>query len=284
MGRHATRLVEVDEACSAASASSICSPSSDRRIRAGVESYSIKVLEPFYGFTRHVELGHAGRPAAAGRRGARSGRSGGARRDVCATSKAITRTTAVRRSSSAPGSSACATPSRQRCRGGASGGQGRRAPPPQVKERQVRIDALRQQLLGRRADAPVPIAEALRLLAYLIDWHYREDKVAWWEFFRLRDLPDEDLFDERSAVTGLEFVERLGPSISARPASRRSRCSTAIGIRRRSARSGRRRSSHALRTLRHRRRRRSARADYRHQDDADRALPDVGLRSRSRAG
>ncbi len=53
--------------------------------------------------------------------------------------------------------------------------------------------------------------QAHYLLAYLLDWHYREDKVAWWEYFRLLELSDEELIDEPAAVAGLEFVERVGP-------------------------------------------------------------------------
>jgi hypothetical protein len=54
------------------------------------------------------------------------------------------------------------------------------------------------------------------VLAYLIDWHHREDKVSWWEYFRLRDLPDEALLEEGMAVTGLQFVECLGQVISSK--------------------------------------------------------------------
>ena len=46
--------------CCAATDSSICSPSVRQTLRAGVESYSLKSLEPFYEFTRAIELGHAG--------------------------------------------------------------------------------------------------------------------------------------------------------------------------------------------------------------------------------
>ena len=48
------------------------------------------------------------------------------------------------------------------------------------------------------------------LLANLLDWHRRESKADWWEYFRLKDLTDEDLLDERSALSGLRFAERLG--------------------------------------------------------------------------
>ena len=54
--------------------------------------------------------------------------------------------------------------------------------------------------------------QARWLLAHMLEFHRREDKVTWWEFFRLRDLVDEDdLIDERAVVTGLNHVERTPP-------------------------------------------------------------------------
>ena len=63
----------------------------------------------------------------------------------------------------------------------------------------------------------MPVDPALRtpeqaaswLLADLLDWHRREAKAEWWEFFRMKDLTDEDLLDERSAIAGLTLVERV---------------------------------------------------------------------------
>src|SRR4030095_15865402 len=52
--------------------------------------------------------------------------------------------------------------------------------------------------------------QARWLLAYLLDWHRREEKAGWWEFFRLRELSDEDLLDEKSALSGLSYAERVG--------------------------------------------------------------------------
>jgi len=65
---------------------------------------------------------------------------------------------------------------------------------------------------------PVDAAErseeqrACWLMAQLLEWHRREEKAAWWEYFRLLDLPLEDYEDERSALAGLEFVETVGGS------------------------------------------------------------------------
>ncbi len=47
------------------------------------------------------------------------------------------------------------------------------------------------------------------LLAHQIDYFRREDKSAWWEFYRVHELEHEDLLDERKAITGLQFVAEL---------------------------------------------------------------------------
>ena len=44
------------------------------------------------------------------------------------------------------------------------------------------------------------------LLAHSLDWHRREQKAIWWEFFRLSDLGADDLLDERAALSGMMFV------------------------------------------------------------------------------
>ncbi len=55
--------------------------------------------------------------------------------------------------------------------------------------------------------------KATWLLAHLIDYFRREDKSAWWEFYRVHEMNEDDLLDERKAVTGLQFVKplELGP-------------------------------------------------------------------------
>ncbi|HET7609209.1 MAG TPA: TM0106 family RecB-like putative nuclease [Gammaproteobacteria bacterium] len=54
--------------------------------------------------------------------------------------------------------------------------------------------------------------QARWLMAQLLEWHRREEKAAWWEYFRLLELPLEDYEDERSALAGLTFVETVGGS------------------------------------------------------------------------
>lgn len=55
-----------------------------------------------------------------------------------------------------------------------------------------------------------PEQHAQWVLAYILDWHRREDKATWWEYFRLSDLSAEDLLQERAALSGLTFVKAVG--------------------------------------------------------------------------
>lgn len=50
---------------------------------------------------------------------------------------------------------------------------------------------------------------ALRCLADLLEFHRREEKPQWWDYFRLKEATDEELLDDRKGVAGLEFVEKL---------------------------------------------------------------------------
>jgi uncharacterized protein len=91
-----------------------------------------------------------------------------------------------------------------------------------VNEREQRVAALRAKLLEgvtlepgtRDADQ-----EARWLIAYLLDWHRREDKASWWEYFRLLALPEEDLFDEPRAI-GISSLSSVWKRFSAKRASR----------------------------------------------------------------
>lgn len=51
--------------------------------------------------------------------------------------------------------------------------------------------------------------QVLWLLAHQIEYFRREDKSAWWEYFRVHELEYEDLLDERKAITGLQFIGEL---------------------------------------------------------------------------
>ncbi len=90
-------------------------------------------------------------------------------------------------------------------------------PKDQPSERTASAIALRERMLEGvppEASEPTHHDHVRWLLAYLIDWHHREEKAEWWEFFRLRELPEEDLFDEPKAIAGLEHIGELGPFLS----------------------------------------------------------------------
>ena len=82
----------------------------------------------------------------------------------------------------------------------------------------TRINALIERLT---ANIPVDPEErdeeqqARWILANIIDWHRRENKAVWWEYFRLRDLSLEDLVDERAGLSGLTLVGEAGGTAKA---------------------------------------------------------------------
>jgi predicted RecB family nuclease len=70
------------------------------------------------------------------------------------------------------------------------------------------FEALTRDLPSEPADRS-PDQAAKWLLAHALDWHGREDKVKWWEFFRMKDLSEEELYDQKSALAGLSFIGRM---------------------------------------------------------------------------
>ncbi len=65
------------------------------------------------------------------------------------------------------------------------------------------------------ADLPVDSSNddgeqrAKRLLAGLLDWHWREAKSSWWEYFRTLELPRDERVDDRAVLGGLHSPEDL---------------------------------------------------------------------------
>lgn len=48
------------------------------------------------------------------------------------------------------------------------------------------------------------------LLAQMLEYHRREDKSAWWEYFRLCELSELELLEDKSALGGLTYVGQVG--------------------------------------------------------------------------
>lgn len=47
------------------------------------------------------------------------------------------------------------------------------------------------------------------LLANLLEWHWREDKSTWWEHYRGRELPPDERFADRAVLSNLTFERAL---------------------------------------------------------------------------
>src|SRR5271166_3157440 len=92
------------------------------------------------------------------------------------------------------------------------------SPSEEVNAHQQRVAALFAALTQDLPAEPkdrTPEQAARWLLAHALDWHRREEKVKWWEFFRMKDLSEEDLYDEKTAVAGLSLRQRM-PKMSPR--------------------------------------------------------------------
>lgn len=87
-------------------------------------------------------------------------------------------------------------------------------PSEKLQEKLDKATALTQRLCEQVPTDPDARSQAQSgqwLLGQLLSWHRREDKRAWQEGYRLAEMTDEDLLDERVGLTRLRFVERVDP-------------------------------------------------------------------------
>ncbi|MBV9288473.1 MAG: TM0106 family RecB-like putative nuclease [Hyphomicrobiales bacterium] len=182
-------------------------------LRASVESYSIKKLEPLYGLSRATSLDAASSALAAVQACLELGEAmliedcdrevvAGYNRDDCLSALGLRDWLELRRSELTE--SGAAVPRPETPSGEAS---------ESLTAWQQRIGPVVARLTeGVPADTKVrtPEQHARWLLAHLLDWHRREKKATWWEYFRLCDLPAEDLLDERAALSELTFLRANG--------------------------------------------------------------------------
>jgi predicted RecB family nuclease len=212
MGRYATREDEIDRMLRGGLFVDLYQVVR-QSVRVGVESYSIKELERVFGFERQVPLADASKNMMAlqaclelAEAGAPTQEMkdtvGGYNRDDCAANRALRDWLERVRSDLLASGQVIERPATAD------------AEPTQARtEWQERVDELVARLTR---DVPADPRErtteqqARWLLAHLLDWHRREDKAAWWEFFRLAGLSPEDLQQERAGLSGLEFVSKVG--------------------------------------------------------------------------
>lgn len=206
MGRHATREEEVDQLLRAGVFVDLFRVV-QQGVRVSQDSYSIKKLEPLYGLLRTIALRDAGSSIVnfelwLDSQGARADLLDLIKeynRDDCVSTWKLRNWLEQRRAGVIAAGNDVPRP-------GPANGE----VPPAVGEAQDRVDAL-----VARLTADLPPAEershnqkATWLLAQLLDWHRREDKSTWWEYFhRLNELTDEERVDDDGCIGMLTFQD-----------------------------------------------------------------------------
>jgi uncharacterized protein len=217
MGRYATREEEIDRMLRAQLFVDLYQIVR-HGLRASVESYSIKRLEPFYGFARATPLAEANSALAVLQANLELGDAPAVSDDIKGTVRAYNeddcRSAANLRDWFETHRTKLVTDGINVPRPQPGDG----APTEKITDWLVRINALIEKLT---ADVPADLAErteeqqARWLLANVVDWHRREEKAVWWEYFRLAALSAEDLLDERAGLSGLVFVGTVGGTAKA---------------------------------------------------------------------
>lgn len=210
MGRHATRESEVDRLLRAGRFVDLHAVAR-QGMRASVERYSLKDLEHFTGFVREVDLKNAGDAL---RRVASAlelslpvpeedlAAVEGYNRDDCFSTATLQEWLERLREEHATDGVEVPRPEER---------EG--DPSEKVEEREAEVREVYDRLVAGLPEEPDDCnveQKARWLLAHALDYFRREDKCAWWEYFRLHDLDDEELLAERKTVFGLEFIETVG--------------------------------------------------------------------------
>jgi len=212
MGRYATREEEIDRMLRAGLFVDLYQIVR-HGIRASVESYSLKQLEPFYAFKRQTILADANAALANLQANIELNDVLSITEETKATVLAYNKddcraATVLRdwletlREQLVPDGVDVPRPE-----------PGDGAPNEKITDWLIKINALIEKLM---ADVPANSVErdeeqqARWILANILDWHRREEKAVWWEYFRLTDLSAEDLLDERAGLSGLTYVGEFG--------------------------------------------------------------------------
>ena len=206
-GRYATRETEVDQLLRGQVFVDLYRVVR-QGIRASVESYSIKRLEPLYGFKREIDLRDAGEsivefehwlePEPSTDRDALLEQIKAYNRDDCVSTYYLREWLEEQRAALAAeiGPEALPRPT---------------ATPLEETEDSEEQKAV-QELVDRLTDdlpkdltdgssLEDPTQRGRWLLAQLLDWHRREDKAFWWRYFHLKDeLNDEERVNESDAL------------------------------------------------------------------------------------
>lgn len=206
-GRHGTREAEVDRLLRGEVFVDLYR-AVRQGVRASVESYSIKRLEPLYGFSREVELRDANSSIVEFETWLElgDGEAGlnvldsieGYNRDDCVSTLRLRDWLESQRAELAKEYGDLPRPS---------------VPEPEEtedSEQQQEVNQLAADLCNGLPEIVEELDEAQHgrwLLAQLLNWHRRENKSFWWRYFQLaNELTDQEHIQESDAMGGLTFV------------------------------------------------------------------------------
>jgi predicted RecB family nuclease len=187
MGEHGTREAEIDDLLRGEVLVDLFRVTK-QALRASVPSYSIKEVEKLYGFERHAEVGAGGESVNAFETWLETGDGtllDGIRdynEEDCVSLHELHRWLLARRPADLPW----------------------RAPPEErerseeAQERDAERARVRDMLLAGAEEG-----DPDWLLAHLLDYHQREERPQWWEYFFHRGLDDEELLANRNTLGGL---------------------------------------------------------------------------------
>ena len=211
-GRHGTCVDEVDELLRAGIFVDLYRVVR-QSLRASVESYSIKRLEPLYGFSRAVPL----REANVALNTFEAALALGGQREIESLLKTIRGY-----NQDDCGSTLWLREWLEALRTEHEARTGQAIPRPQMRSGKPGLDLAAQldevsevknRLISDLPDDEAEWSEEERarwLLAQMLEWHRREEKSAWWEYFRLSELSDDELQEDKTALGGLEYVGEAG--------------------------------------------------------------------------
>ena len=222
MGRYATRQTEVDNLLRGKVMVDLYAVVRNA-VRASVESYSIKKLEPFYAFTRVMPLQEANVALRAIQAGLELGDAksideaaiqavAAYNLDDCNSTVALRDWLEQLRTQAIADGAVIERP--------APGSDG---PSDDIAEHEARINELIERLTLDVPTDPIertPEQHGRWILAHSLDWHRREEKAVWWEYFRLKALTAEELIDEKAGLSGLEFIATVERSKQGIPTDR----------------------------------------------------------------
>jgi uncharacterized protein len=192
-------------------------------VRVGVETYSLKALEPCYGLTRKTDLRDAGAALRAVEAALERNLPDTIEPATLATVQSYNREDCIsafharnwleaRRADLVAGGIDLTRPE-----------IGDGAPPEQLDERTQRARAIAERLLAGVPAGPadrIPEQHPAALLAANLEWFRREQKAAWWEHYRLADLDDEERLHRSRARRHRRWNPRLPHPSIPRPSPR----------------------------------------------------------------